>query len=100
MPTSGALPFTLTASFSDKPNFYLGRYGLFLYQSTTAGSCPGLVSTGSSLNEIAEALLNNGEYIVTAGGVPAGSCKTYSLVVKNLDNNSVVSSATASVDNV
>ena len=98
-PTSGSAPYVLEADFENRLGFDTGTYGLFVYATTTAGSCPPLVTTGTNIDAAATALLDVGSYSTTTT-VPAGSCRTFSLVIKNLATSDVVGSSIVSVSNL
>lgn len=97
-PTSGDAPYTFTAQISDAVNIDGGRYTL-LFQSTTAvGSCPPL---GSSTNVPGgvDALLATGQSTDTVD-VPAGSCRTYTLRIRDNELGTYISSENVQVSNV
>lgn len=98
-PTSGAAPYTFTASFLNAESFSLGFKLRFSLSDATAGSCP-LPETASNVLPIAsEALLNTGVYVSTVGTVPSGSCSIYVLAILDSDNN-VIQSVDVTVNNV
>lgn len=99
-PTSGGLPYTFNATFADQESFIPSRYGLELRQHTNTNSCPAPGDQGTLLVGAAAELLNSGEYIQTISTVPAGSCRTYNLIIRDLRTGAMLSMMSTNVDNV
>lgn len=97
-PTSGTSPYTFTAQISDAVNIDNDRYSL-LFQSTTAvGSCPPLGSSTNVPDGVA-ALLATG--VATDNiDVPVGSCRTYTLRIRDNELGTYISQQNVQVSNV
>lgn len=98
-PTSGSAPYVLSATFGNKDSIDNVDYALELRTSVLVGSCFVGVATGNPIAGAASSLLNTGVSSVT-GSVPAGSCRTYSLIIRDLSNNSILASQNVNVNNV
>lgn len=98
-PTSGAGPYTFTASYADRLGIDLGLYAVMFTSSSSVGSCPTGGIGGSPDLVTASALYNTGT-AVTIADVPSGSCRRYSTYIRRLSDNAIVSQMSAFVDNV
>lgn len=97
-PTSGTAPYTFTADLGAAVNIDDKRYSL-LFQSTTAvGSCPPLGSATNVPNGV-DALLATGQYI-SNDDVPVGSCRTYTLRIRDNVLGTFIASESVQVSNV
>lgn len=99
-PTSGDAPYILNADISNKLGFELGLYSLELRNATNAGSCPAPIYSGGMLTPQAVELLTLGTTTITTPSVPTGSCRIYTLLVRNIVTGSRVSEKTVSINNV
>lgn len=97
-PTSGAGPYTITAAFANKDSFNYSKYALTFSFSDGVGSCPSagvatvLVAGGVSL-------LENGSFVHPLD-VASGSCRTYTVRIRDLETESLVQAMNATVNNV
>lgn len=98
-PTSGAGPYTFTAVFDD-PTFIDGvNYSISVRSSGAVGSCPQRGSAEPFPPADIATLLNTGSVTVTFV-IPAGSCRTFTLDVLRVSNNTSVANSSVSVNNV
>lgn len=99
-PTSGTAPFLLEASFSAKESFSSGLYSLETIALTAVGSCPSPPVSGSNISAISAGLLADGQYIIATASIPAGSCRVYNLVIREVSTGIIISQAPATINNV
>lgn len=99
-PTSGQPPFVFTADFSARYGLDAGYYFLQFYINTEVGFCPNGDPLGTTHPANALALLETGIYTQSAGPIPSGSCRTSTLVIREVGTNNIVSQAIANIDNV
>ena len=97
-PTSGDSPYDFTATFDSRVSLDHDRYSLSLQSSEAEGSCPAL-GTSVSLGNGATSLLETGAYS-TLNSVPAGSCRTYTLRIRDHVTNTYTSVASVQVTNI
>lgn len=98
-PTSGAGPYTFTASYVDTLGIELGLYVTEFRSTTAAGLCPGPESSGTNSPASALDLLNTGTVVLTSS-VPAGSCRRFVNLVRRVSDNVIVSEMDVYVDNI
>lgn len=98
-PTSGDAPYILSADIADKVNIDGVNYALEVRPNTTIGSCLVGISTDPSNTNIVQSLLATDSYMVS-GNVNVGSCRTYSLIIRDLRTDTIISSENAVIDNV
>lgn len=99
-PTSGTVPFLYEAQFSNKFLINGSDYALTYKVQTSVGSCPAPADTGTTQTQVANDLLQYGQHTQTAGNIPAGSCRTGSLIITHVDSGDVVDIAGINIDNV
>lgn len=99
-PTSGDLPYVFTASFSNRGSIESGLYVVEFITATASGSCPPASTTGANAPSAANALFNTGSYTQTINAVPAGSCRRYNLVLREVATGTVISSSNVTVSNI
>lgn len=99
-PTSGQPPFVFTADFSARYGLDAGLYSLTFYRSTAVGFCPNGEPLGTTHPEVAQTLLQTGTYTQTTGPIPSGSCRSNTLVIREVATGNIVSQAIANIDNV
>lgn len=99
-PTSGNAPYNFTASFLNKSAYDSGLFSVEFRQATEVGMCPVDALAGTNNAPIALELFNNEAYSYSTGNVPAGSCRTYSLLIRRLSDNVVESIMSVTVDNI
>lgn len=97
-PTSGDSPYVLTAVLGNKEEINGIYYSLELYTSNQVGSCFLGVASGAVAPSWAQSLLNNGAYTVNTS-VNVGSCRTYTLIIRDLTTNDVLDSKNVYIDN-
>lgn len=98
-PTSGAAPYVLTADISDKESLFWDRYALELRTRSSSGSCATPIMTSPPNNVIGAALLESGTSTLVAD-VPIGSCQVFSLVIRDLETDLIISQEVAQVSNL
>lgn len=97
-PTSGAGPYTLTADITNKDSFNYNRYALTLSFTDAVGSCPA--------SGVATVLVSGAVNLLESGSfahplvVATGSCRTYTLRVRDLVTGSIVQFMNVTVNNV
>lgn len=74
------------------------KYTLLFQSTTAAGSCPPLGSSTNVPNGVAS-ILASGTYVSTLD-VPAGSCRAYTLRVRDNVAGTFISSETIHVSNI
>lgn len=99
VPTSGEAPYLLTASFTEIAFINNVLYRLEVRISQDTAACPPFTSSGSRSVPIETALLSTGEFVIT-NNVVAGSCRTYSVLIRNLITDTIVSQSSVSVSNI
>lgn len=99
-PTSGDLPYVFTASFDNSGSIENGLYIVQFITATASGSCPPVSTTGPSASAAATALFDTGSYTQTINAVPAGSCRRYTLVVREVASGEVTSVESVTVSNL
>lgn len=99
-PTSGDGPYTVTATVANSENIDGVNYYATVGTDVGVGSCP--LEGSSNLWEqfSVDLLLNTGTRTTSYPNVPAGSCRTLSLRIMRVYDNSVVAVSSASIDNV
>ena len=97
-PTSGTGPYQMSAEFYNIADLDGVNYALELRATNTEGSCDMDVSSGQNQPPGVDALLANGVYQIGAP-VPSGSCRTYSLIVRDLSDGTIISSENVYLDN-
>ena len=99
-PTSGPSPYILTADIAAKVGINGGYYTASVSSSVAVGSCPAQgVSVPLSASAV-ETLLNVGSVNSGVGTIPAGSCRTFTLYIRRVSDNVVITESSVSVDNV
>lgn len=99
-PTSGTVPFVFTADFYSRYALDTGLYRLQFYVNTMEGSCPNGNPLGTSQTEPVLAILDTGTYIQTTGYIPIGSCRTVTLVIREVETNEIISQEMVNIDNL
>lgn len=99
-PTSGAVPFLYQAQFGNKSNIDGINYALSYRVNTSVGSCPPVENAGTNQAQVASDLLEFGEHTQTMGNIPAGSCRTGSLIITHVPTGDVVDIKGVFIDNV
>lgn len=97
-PTSGAAPYTLTASFANEESFSLGYALRFTASDDIVGTCPSPNSATSVFPSVASLLLESGS-AVRSDSVPQGACRVYKLEVRS-SFGEVVDMQYVHVDNI
>ena len=97
-PTSGDFPYNFTATFLSAMLLDDVRYSLLFQSSTAVGSCPSL-GVGTELPGGVASLLATGTYTSTIS-VPAGSCRAYTLRIRDNVTDTFISTETVHVDNI
>ena len=97
-PTSGTAPYTFTAEFTNKDSIGLGYDLRCLRADAQSGACPLPEDATINLIPPADTLLEVGTYTRQVP-VPAGSCQTFVLAIRDRAGN-VVDSQSVNVDNV
>lgn len=97
-PTSGEAPYTFTAEFNNQKLIDGVRYILQFRYSEGVGLCPSLGISNNIFVGIAP-LLETGSYVTNAV-IPIGSCRAYTLSIKDNVNNVTYNNVTVTVDNV
>lgn len=98
-PTSGDAPYALSADV-DAPLSVDGvHYRANLTTTEAIGSCPALGTGGSFTPSFVNSLVNGASLNYNAT-VVSGSCRTFTLRLYRVSDNVVVSTASATVDNV
>ena len=64
------------------------------------GSCLPFEDTGTNQNQVAADLLQYGQHTQTAGNIPVGSCRTGSLIIREVSSGDVIDIAGITIDNV
>ena len=98
-PTSGTVPFVYTADFYARYGLDAGLYSLHFYVNMNEGSCLPDAVDAVSQPASALALLANGTYTQTTGGIPPGSCRTVSLVIRDAVGD-IISQESVYIDNI
>lgn len=98
-PTSGDAPYLLEAVFSNSVLIDNVNFSLSVKYTSSVGSCPAEGSNQELAPSQIQSLLNNGSFNHFSA-VSAGSCRTYTLTIKNIASDDVVDSYSVSVDNV
>lgn len=97
-PADGAGPYNFTATIASAMFIDNEEYSISLRSSEAVGSCPAQgTSTPSAAG--AAALLTNGVFVTTAS-VPIGSCRSYTLSIRDIVNDTVISSETVQISNI
>ena len=99
-PTSGDAPYTFTAEIKNKDSINFVRYGLEYRVSSSTTACPTGSQTSANVPIVANSILSNGFYVQEGNSVPAGTCRTGSLIIRNLTDNSIVDFKNISIDNL
>lgn len=97
-PTSGGNEFIISANILNSSAIDNINYKATVCYSTASGSCP---STGSSTchsQTVVDALVVTGSVTVPISVVPGGSCRTWTLNILQVSNDTVVDSSNAFVD--
>lgn len=98
-PTSGDAPYTLSASFVDTTYIDGVNYRVRVQSSVSVGSCPSIgTSEPLGVSQVNQLVVSGST--ITNPVVPAGSCRTFTLDILRLSDNSVVDSSSVSVDNI
>ena len=98
-PTSGAPPYLLSAVI-DKSAFVDNvYYRATLRASTSAGSCP-LIGVENIFSQTQINTLVTTGNLSASSAVPSGSCRTFTLQLLRVLDNSVVASSSVYVNNV
>lgn len=98
-PTSGSAPYLYTASFENAQNIDFVNYGLEFRSGTSSDACPTGVQSGSSAMSAAVQLVTTGEFS-TPNSVPSGSCRTVSLILRDLTSGDIITSMNVQIDNL
>ena len=99
-PTSGDAPYILTADFANSHNIDGVNYAIEVRTSMREGSCP-FDSAGSLLSaSIVDSLLADGTVNSGFDTVDSGSCRVFTLRLRRLSDNMVLSRESVSVDNI
>ena len=98
-PTSGAGPYTATAIINDAYLIDGVNYYAELRTSISEGVCPTQGQASPVDQAIVNQLIMDGSAVLT-NLVADGSCRAYSFRLRRVDDDVVVSSSTAFVDNV
>lgn len=98
-PTSGDAPYVLTAVIANQENIDNANYALELRATNQTGTCFSGTSTGANQTAGVQSLINTGEYTIATNSVTAGDCRVYSLIVRDLNADTVISSQNVSIDN-
>lgn len=98
-PTSGASPYTYKSVFDNKHRFASGLYRLEFRAVANVGSCSSDFSGAQNSPAIANAFMMTDSYTRTTD-VAVGSCNNAQLSVVRISDGVIVSSLTASIDNV
>lgn len=99
-PTSGAVPYTFSASFSNIESFIPNYYVLEFVTNMLSGSCPLPSTTGVSITQAVNDLLTTGVYVQSTSSVPSGNCRRFNLIIRDTKTGLVVDQASVTVDNV
>lgn len=97
-PTSGYGPYVFTASFANSELIDNVLYSLSFVSSVAVGSCPEH-GTSTPSPQAANALLENGVYENPAT-TSSGSCRAFTLTIRNISSGNVVSTRTLQVSNI
>lgn len=98
-PSSGAAPYTLTASFTNSKSVTGSTYIGELRGSSSSTGCPA-AGTGMVNDVVGVAeLLANGVYVSPVPSIGENSCRTFTFYIKDA-NGVVVSQASANVNNL
>ena len=76
------------------------NYSLEFRAGTTVGSCGSGVQVGANQQTIVSAIMVSGSAVQTGTSVPSGSCRVFSLIIRDLSDGSVLDSMNVTVDNV
>lgn len=99
-PTSGAAPYTLSATVSDFVNVNGVDYVASVEGSSGVGSCPAM-GVGSPLDPaLVESLISGNSVELVIGTIPTGSCRTYTLRITRVSDGVVIASSNVSVNNL
>lgn len=98
-PTSGSAPYVFTLELDQRWTILAGLYSLEYRSLRQTGSCPVDFSQLTNSPATAQILLDTGIYERSSAVVP-GDCFGTQVILRNVATNEVISSATASVDNV
>lgn len=97
-PTAGDAPYVLNATFDNIASIDFINYSLELRSSSQVGSCFMDVSEGPDTPSISQSLLASGSATLL-NSVPAGSCSTRSLIIRDLSTNAIIESQNVYIDN-
>ena len=98
-PTSGASPYTLSASFDTTKYIDGVNYVASLRTSASEGSCPSIGEESPLTPTQLEVLLTTGS-VVTNVGVSPGFCRAFTLTISQVSDSIVVDTSTVFVDNI
>lgn len=99
-PTSGTGPFLFDASFENENSIKTAYYRLSFLSGVAAGTCPPPFTTGVSNDLAAQSLLETGSYVQPSASIAPGSCRTYTLLIRRLSDNEIVSTMSVNVSNI
>lgn len=98
-PSSGAGPYTLTASFANASLLDGVTYALELRASIQDVSCNTGMSEGTNQPGAVQSLLDTGSHVAEQPVNPT-LCRTYSLIIRDVVNNTVIQFTNAYIDNL
>lgn len=99
-PTSGDAPYTLSAAIDNAFNVDGVNYVASVMYYNNTGSCS-VSGTGTALNPTAvKTLVDSGSVVLNTSTIPDGNCRTLVLEITRMIDNVVISSSSASIDNV
>lgn len=99
MPTSGEPPYTLSADINGAEFIDNVYYRASVRSSGATGNCPTRGTAAPLSPTSLNALIKTGTTTSTLD-VPLGDCRTYTLEIFDVSDNSLVAEASTSVDNV
>lgn len=99
-PTSGASPYFLSAIINTSESIDSVNYVASIRYSVGTGSCP-TAGTGLALaKQVVDEIIAGNNVQLAISTVPAGTCRTFTLVITRVNDGKVVDSANAYIDNV
>lgn len=97
-PTSGDAPYNFTATIESDMLIDNVKYSISLRSSGGSGTCPA-EGTTTNIPIGATSLLESGSYTVV-DSVPADVCRAYTLSIRDIETNTVISTATVQISNI